>query len=99
MTCNWEEKSYYHNMTMSNFIIYTLWQINNPNMNYCKFENTLNALRQCYDDMKAESETEKQARDELLRVIYEINEEFWIDEDREEHDFTNTDWENFDDDD
>ena len=46
------------------------------NMSYCRFENTMNALRDClrHIDYKAENprdEQERQAMLELFREIYE----------------------------
>jgi hypothetical protein len=46
-------------------------------MSYCKFENTLDDLRQCwesFDDVKSESE--KKARKLLIKLCKEIAEEY-----------------------
>ena len=49
------------------------------NMSYCRFENTLNALRDCHQAMKDQadtgeelSKTELEARDQLLNLCTEI---------------------------
>ena len=52
-------------------------------MSYCKFQNTLEALRQCRDDMKAESREEKLARKKLLELCAELTEEYEEGGDRE----------------
>ena len=54
-----------------------------PNMSYCRFENTLNALQDCYDalqDGEAEdhdlSETEERAKVRLIELCTIISEEY-----------------------
>lgn len=45
------------------------------NMDYCKFENTLGDLRQCYADMDIDddaSDYEKRARESLLLLCKDI---------------------------
>ena len=44
------------------------------NMPYCRFTNTLEDLRDCYEHMDDEdlSEEEKQSREELLRLCHEM---------------------------
>ncbi len=52
------------------------------NMSYCRFENTLSDLEDCYEDMSFGkdfselSQTEKQARNELVSLCKKIAEEF-----------------------
>lgn len=55
-------------------------------MSYCKFQNTLEALRQCESDMKAESREEKIARKKLLELCAELTEEYGENTDREDID-------------
>lgn len=48
-----------------------------PNMDYCKFENTLSALRQCDADMtEPENRDEKRARLELIALCAQIVEDY-----------------------
>ena len=42
-------------------------------MSYCRFENTLKDLRDCYKDM---SETEQQARNKLIALCKDISEQY-----------------------
>lgn len=45
------------------------------NMSYCRFQNTLEALRDCQDHMNPdpdESAEEKRAREKLIQVCKEI---------------------------
>jgi len=44
------------------------------NMSYCRFENTLQDLRDCYDNIDDDdlSETEEQAREELIELCKDI---------------------------
>jgi hypothetical protein len=48
------------------------------NMSYCKFENTLSDLRDCYDDLDREdlSPTETKARERLIKLCVEIAENY-----------------------
>ena len=52
------------------------------NMSYCRFENTLSDLYDCYDDMmfgkdfRELSETEQKNRNELVALCKKISEEF-----------------------
>lgn len=57
------------------------------NMSYCKFRNTLQDLKDCRDDMKAESAEEKKARKQLLELCQELIEEY----------ADGTDWDSIDD--
>ena len=53
------------------------------NMIYCRFENTLHDLRDCYENMDAEedlSETEKKARERLIKLCKDIVEDYVWDE-------------------
>ena len=48
-----------------------------PNMSYCRFENTLIDLRDCYDHMddvdhQELSETEEKARKRMIKLCCEI---------------------------
>jgi len=45
-----------------------------PNMSYCRFENTLNDLRDCYENMddKDLNEFEEKAKLELIKLCVEI---------------------------
>lgn len=45
---------------------------NNPNMSYCRFHNTLAALRQCNEDMSVSSDSEKTARRNLIDLCRDI---------------------------
>jgi hypothetical protein len=52
------------------------------NMSYCRFENTLSDLEDCYEDMQFGTEfselslTEQQARNELVALCKKIAEQF-----------------------
>lgn len=48
------------------------------NMSYCKFQNTLGDLRDCYDAMSADgiSESEATARQKLIELCAEIASEY-----------------------
>lgn len=48
------------------------------NMGYCKFENTLNDLRDCEDTIGDESEslTEESARKKLIELCKQIADEY-----------------------
>lgn len=51
------------------------------NMSYCRFENTLRDLRDCYKDLSETdfyelSETEQEARNKLVALCKEISEQF-----------------------
>ena len=51
------------------------------NMSYCRFENTLRDLRDCYKDMSETdfyelSETEQEARNKLVALCQNISEQF-----------------------
>jgi hypothetical protein len=47
------------------------------NMSYCRFENTLNDLRECYDALcNGEGEGEPEAREQLINLCRSITEEF-----------------------
>jgi hypothetical protein len=51
------------------------------NMSYCRFENTLKDLRDCYKDMSETdfyelSETEQEARNKLVALCQNISEQF-----------------------
>ena len=44
-----------------------------PNMSYCKFQNTLPDLRDCFDSMDDElSPEEDRARRKLIKLCHEI---------------------------
>ena len=46
------------------------------NMSYCRFENTLNDLADCWEHINDELEgSEKKARDRLIEVCRSISEE------------------------
>ena len=50
-------------------------------MSYCRFENTLKDLRDCYKDMSETdfyelSETEQEARNKLVALCQNISEQF-----------------------
>jgi hypothetical protein len=45
------------------------------NMSYCRFENTLNDLKDCFnhiDNVDNLSESEKRARERLIRICLDI---------------------------
>jgi hypothetical protein len=51
------------------------------NMSYCRFENTLNDLRDCYrnisgSDFHELSETEQKARNKLVALCKDISEQY-----------------------
>jgi hypothetical protein len=51
------------------------------NMSYCRFENTLRDLRDCYKDMSETdfyelSESEQEARNKLVALCQNISEQF-----------------------
>jgi len=46
------------------------------NMNYCKFENTFAALKECDENMEANSDREKQYREKLLKLCKKLVGEF-----------------------
>lgn len=52
----------------------------NPNIDYCKFENTLDALRQCYANMMDiddnASDDEKRAQQNLLLLCKRITDDY-----------------------
>ena len=55
------------------------------NMSYCRFANTLYALRECYDAMNEKSnpfeglsESEKKAANRLIALCREISDEYGI---------------------
>jgi hypothetical protein len=51
------------------------------NMDYCKFQNILNDLRECYDAMYDElSPEEESARDHIIELCKSIVKEFAVDE-------------------
>lgn len=44
-----------------------------PNMSYCRFENTLQDLRDCYENMDEElSESEERSRKRLIKLCTQI---------------------------
>ena len=45
-----------------------------PNMSYCRFENTLAALRDCYENIDNDdlSASEAKARDKLIEICRKI---------------------------
>ena len=50
-----------------------------PNMSYCRYENTLSDLRDCYENLEESeglSETEKESRERLIRLCVDIALEF-----------------------
>ena len=48
-----------------------------PNMSYCRFQNTLGDLRDCYDNMDNDlSEAEKGARRRLIKLCASIAENY-----------------------
>lgn len=48
------------------------------NMHYCRFENTLGDLRECYDDMDSNdlSESEQKARKRLVKLCRQIADDY-----------------------
>ena len=52
------------------------------NMSYCRFENTLNDLRDCYDAMgdELESDTEIRARKKLIKICCDIAQDYGEDD-------------------
>ena len=48
------------------------------NMSYCRFENTMNDLRDClrHIDQEAENPRDEQERQEMLELFREINEDW-----------------------
>lgn len=54
------------------------------NMSYCRFENTVNDLRDCYENMDDEdmSEAEKKARIRLIKLCVQLAADY---EDEVEH--------------
>ena len=47
------------------------------NMSYCRFQNTLNDLQDCQENLFDEvSEAEERARKKLIQICIEIAEEF-----------------------
>lgn len=50
-----------------------------PNMSYCRFQNTLIDLQDCYDSLCNEDELSKEeekAKDKLIQLCYDIVDEF-----------------------
>jgi hypothetical protein len=49
-----------------------------PNMSYCRFENTLNDLRDCYQNMDSDdvSQREFYKRKQLLELCISISKEY-----------------------
>ena len=54
-----------------------------PNMSYCRFQNTVNDLRDCVDHIEDSdlSDDEKQARQILIELCKDIATDFYDDED------------------
>ena len=52
-----------------------------PNMSYCRFENTLADLRDCYDHMDEEvrSESEIKSKAWLIKLCQDITENYGAD--------------------
>ncbi len=52
------------------------------NMSYCRFENTLADLRDCYDNMDDPdlSEKEKVALARMLKLCHEIDEDYGMED-------------------
>lgn len=49
------------------------------NMSYCRFQNTLNDLRECYESLAADddlSENEQKAKDKLIKMCGNIYSDF-----------------------
>ncbi len=48
------------------------------NMSYCKFQNTLRDLQDCYDtiDQEVDDRNEERARKQLVKLCYDIADEF-----------------------
>jgi hypothetical protein len=49
-----------------------------PSMSYCRFEETLEGLRDCADHMndRGLGPEEERAREQLLKLCYEVTKEF-----------------------
>lgn len=56
------------------------------NMSYCRFENTYNDLKDCYNNIEDRdlSESEEMYKDKLVDLCKRIAEEFTEDDDEEE---------------
>ena len=53
-----------------------------PNMKYCRFQNTLDDLRDCYDHMHEElSDEEERARKRLIKLCVDIAGDYGEDND------------------
>ena len=53
--------------------------MNRPNMDYCKFENTLAALKQChesFDEIEDLNEYEIPARKKLIKLCCDIADDY-----------------------
>ena len=60
--------------------------VNMSNMSYCRFENTLSDLRDCYDNMRDPddlSKEEKRARKDMIDLCKDIVAEYGREEDGE----------------
>lgn len=53
------------------------------NMSYCRFQNTLSDLRECYEAMDEEglSAGEQQAKERLIQVCADIHHDYGEDDD------------------
>jgi hypothetical protein len=48
-----------------------------PNMSYCRFQNTLSDLDDCYENMENElSDDENEAKNRLIRVCADIAQDY-----------------------
>jgi hypothetical protein len=56
------------------------------NMSYCRFENTLRELQDCSENLQDTdlSDSEKRARERLVKLCREIADDFQEDEDEDE---------------
>lgn len=51
-----------------------------PNMSYCRFENTVNDLQDCYDNWEVNSEEEERAQKRLVQLCQWIVADYGDDE-------------------
>ena len=52
-----------------------------PNMGYCRFENTLHDLRDCFENWDVESESEQKAQKRMIKLCRQIVSNYGDDDD------------------
>ena len=63
------------------------------NMSYCRFENTLSDLQDCFENMDADLEKDSRewrAREELIDICQDIAADFYVSEEDQNYDQENS---------